>query len=170
MTKIEANIKMAAALRESSGPLMRYGLLTYDGSLRNPGFLSSYGSLRWSGFLVVVGSLMTAGFLTEVGSLEEDGFLSSTGSLERRGFLMCSGSPQDGAFVWDPQGGEPMIRVTVELPPDEARALAQFVKRTGFDDCKRLADRHDGGVELDDMRTGLDKLQRALAEAGFAPR
>jgi hypothetical protein len=34
-----------------------------------------------------------------------------------------------------------MTKVTVELPPDEARALAQFVKRTGFDDCKRLASR-----------------------------
>ena len=63
-----------------------------------------------------------------------------------------------------------MTRVLLELPPDEARALAQFVKRTGFDDCKGLASRYDGGVEADAMWEAICKLQRALAEAGFAPR
>jgi hypothetical protein len=32
-----------------------------------------------------------------------------------------------------------MTKIILDLPLDEARALAQFVKRTGFDDCKRLA-------------------------------
>jgi hypothetical protein len=59
-----------------------------------------------------------------------------------------------------------MIRIVLELPPDEARALAQFVKRTGSDDCRRLGSRHDGGVEAEAMW----EAQTALAEAGFAPR
>jgi hypothetical protein len=63
-----------------------------------------------------------------------------------------------------------MTKVTVELPPDEARALAQFVKRTGFDDCKRLGSRYDGGQEAEAMWEAINKLQTALAEAGFAPR
>jgi hypothetical protein len=63
-----------------------------------------------------------------------------------------------------------MTRVLLELPPDEARALAQFVKRTGFDDCKRLASRYDGGVEAEQMWSAVNKLRAALAEAGHAPR
>jgi len=63
-----------------------------------------------------------------------------------------------------------MATVIVELPPDEARALAQLVKRLGYDDAKRLSSRYDGGEERDAMLSGIDKLRRALAEAGFAPR
>jgi hypothetical protein len=63
-----------------------------------------------------------------------------------------------------------MPKVTVELPIDEARALAQFVKRLGYDDAERLSSRYDGGEERDAVLSGLDKLRRALAEAGFAPR
>ncbi len=63
-----------------------------------------------------------------------------------------------------------MTKIILDLPPDEARALAQFVKRTGFDDCKRLASRYDGGVEAEEMRAAIQKLQRALAESGYAPR
>jgi hypothetical protein len=63
-----------------------------------------------------------------------------------------------------------MTKVTVNLPPDEAAALAQFVKRLGYDDAERLSSRYDGGHERDLMLAGVDKLQRALAEAGFAPR
>jgi hypothetical protein len=62
------------------------------------------------------------------------------------------------------------MRIVLELPPDEGRALAQFVKRTGHDDCQRLASRYDGGQEADLMWSAVQKLQRALAEAGFAPR
>jgi hypothetical protein len=63
-----------------------------------------------------------------------------------------------------------MTKVTVDLPPDEAMALAQLVKRLGYDDAERLSSRYDGGHERDLMLAGVDKLQRALAEAGFGPR
>jgi hypothetical protein len=66
----------------------------------------------------------------------------------------------------------------ISLPPvivpdllhNEAMALAQLVKRLGHDDVERLSSRFDGGHERDLMLAGIDKLQRALAEAGFAPR
>jgi len=63
-----------------------------------------------------------------------------------------------------------MTKVTVDLPDDEAMALAQLVKRLGYDDAERLSSRYDGGAERDRMLAGVNKLQRALAEAGFAPR
>jgi hypothetical protein len=63
-----------------------------------------------------------------------------------------------------------MTKIILDFPPDEARAQAQFVKRTGFDDCKRLASRYDGGVEAEQMCSAVNKLRAALAEAGHAPR
>ncbi len=63
-----------------------------------------------------------------------------------------------------------MTKITVDLPNDEAMALAQLVKRLGYDDAERLSSRYDGGHERDLMLAGINKLQRALAEAGFAPR
>jgi hypothetical protein len=63
-----------------------------------------------------------------------------------------------------------MTRVIVDLPSDEATALAQLVKRLGYDDAERLSSRYDGGEERDAMLSGINKLRRALAEAGFAPR
>jgi hypothetical protein len=63
-----------------------------------------------------------------------------------------------------------MTKVVVELPPDEALALAQMMKRLRYDDAERLSSRYDGGAERDLMLSGIDKLQRALAEAGFSPR
>ena len=63
-----------------------------------------------------------------------------------------------------------MTTIIVDLPPDQAMALAQLVKRLGYDDAQRLSSRHDGGHERDLMLSGIDKLQRTLAEAGFAPR
>ena len=63
-----------------------------------------------------------------------------------------------------------MTRVVLELPPDEAEALAQLVKRTGVDDCRLRASRYDGGLEADLMSSVVQKLERALAETGFAPR
>jgi hypothetical protein len=63
-----------------------------------------------------------------------------------------------------------MKKNIIELPPEQGHALAQFVKRTGFDDCQRLGSRHDGGVEAEEMWAAVNKLQRALREAGFAPR
>jgi hypothetical protein len=63
-----------------------------------------------------------------------------------------------------------MTRVTLDLPDDQARALAQLAKRFTHDHCKLLASRYDGGEEADAMWQGVLKLQRALAEAGLAPR
>lgn len=63
-----------------------------------------------------------------------------------------------------------MKKVVLELPDDQAMALAQLAKRLGYDDAERLSSRYDGGEERDAMLAGIDKLQRALAEAGFAPR
>ena len=60
--------------------------------------------------------------------------------------------------------------IALDLPPDEAHALAQLVKRLDRSDCERLSNRYDGGQERDAMIMGIDKVQRALAEAGFAPR
>ena len=63
-----------------------------------------------------------------------------------------------------------MNKILLELPPDEGRALAQFVKRTGFGDCERLGNRHDGALEAEAMWAALQKLQQALREIGFNPR
>ena len=63
-----------------------------------------------------------------------------------------------------------MKKIIVELPNDEAIALAQLTKRIGYDDCERLSDRHDGGAECLAMLASIDKLRRALCEAGFVPR
>jgi hypothetical protein len=63
-----------------------------------------------------------------------------------------------------------MTRILLELPDGQAMALAQLVKRLGYDDAERLSSRYDGGEERDAMLAGIDKLQRALADAGFAPR
>jgi hypothetical protein len=60
--------------------------------------------------------------------------------------------------------------IALDLPPDEALALAQLVKRLDRSDCERLSNRYDGGQERDAMIAGVDKPQRALAEPGFAPR
>jgi len=58
--------------------------------------------------------------------------------------------------------------VALDMPPDEAHAIAHLVKR--LDRSERLSHRYDRGAERDAMIAGIDKLQRALAEAGFAPR
>jgi hypothetical protein len=63
-----------------------------------------------------------------------------------------------------------MTKIVLDLPRDEAMALAQLAKRFTYDDAERLSSRYDGGEERDAMFAGIDKLQRALAEAGFAPR
>jgi hypothetical protein len=60
--------------------------------------------------------------------------------------------------------------ITLDLPRDEAHALAQLVKRLNRSDCERLSNRCDGGQERDAMIAGIDELQRALKDAGFNPR
>jgi len=63
-----------------------------------------------------------------------------------------------------------MTRLTVDLLNAEAAALAQMCKRLSRGDCERLASRYDGGAEAEQMWAGVLSLQRALNEAGYAPR
>jgi hypothetical protein len=63
-----------------------------------------------------------------------------------------------------------MMKITIDLPDDQAMGLAQMVKRFTWDDAERFANRHDGGRERDAILEGTAALQRALADAGFAPR
>lgn len=67
-----------------------------------------------------------------------------------------------------------MKSIPLELPEDEAQALAQLVKRIGYDTIGRLSRRApsypDGRYEQDVMWSAIQMLQRQLAEAGFNPR
>jgi hypothetical protein len=63
-----------------------------------------------------------------------------------------------------------MKKIVIELPDDQAMALAQMVKRFTYDDAVRFANPHDGGREREGILEGTRTLQRALQEAGFAPR
>ncbi len=59
------------------------------------------------------------------------------------------------------------IALQVELPDELVWALAQFVKRLGFSDCRALAVSDE---EARQMMQASEILRRALAEAGYAPR
>jgi hypothetical protein len=66
-----------------------------------------------------------------------------------------------------------VITIPLELPPNEASAFSQFVKRVDYDTCVRLSSRfvfYSGRCECDVMWSALHMLRRQLAEAGFAPR
>lgn len=67
---------------------------------------------------------------------------------------------------------QPDERVTIQLglAPSDAWALAQMTKRFTYEHATSLSVRHDGGRERDTMLNGISTLQRALADAGFAPR
>lgn len=56
---------------------------------------------------------------------------------------------------------------TFWLSPDQAWALAQFVKRTGHSDCEKIAT-SDNQAYL--MMEGVNEIMRALEAEGFAPR
>lgn len=59
------------------------------------------------------------------------------------------------------------VHLAFDLPPAEALALAQFLKRVGLDDYSRLA------VDRDEAWTMLEageRVRKALADAGYAPR
>jgi hypothetical protein len=60
--------------------------------------------------------------------------------------------------------------IVLDLPANKAMALAQLVKRFGYDDAERMSARHSGGAEHEAMVNGVGKLQSALAGAGYAPR
>ena len=61
-------------------------------------------------------------------------------------------------------------QIVLDMPRDEAMALAQLTKRLDRADCERLSSRYDGGEERDAVVTAVDKLQAALAAAGYSPR
>ena len=63
-----------------------------------------------------------------------------------------------------------MTKIVLDLPDDQAMAIAQVVKRFTYEDAVRFANPHDGGRERDAILEGAIVLQRALREAGFAPR
>ena len=59
------------------------------------------------------------------------------------------------------------VHLAFDLPPDEALALAQFLKRVGLDDFRQLA------VDADEayaMQAAGERVRAALADAGYAPR
>jgi hypothetical protein len=60
-----------------------------------------------------------------------------------------------------------MTKIVLELPDDQAMALAQMCKRFCYEDAVRFA---IGGRERDAILDGTLTLQRALKDAGFAPR
>ena len=63
--------------------------------------------------------------------------------------------------------------IPLELPPNEAAAFSQFVKRVDYDTVGRLTARtvtYGGRTEHDTAWSALQMLRRELAEAGFAPR
>lgn len=59
------------------------------------------------------------------------------------------------------------VRIITDLPPQEAMALAQFCKRVGFNELRA------NSIDTDEayvMQDSIAKLQKSLAEAGYAPR
>lgn len=62
---------------------------------------------------------------------------------------------------------EDQVEVVLRLGEDDARALAQFVKRVGWSEFRALAVDDEEACRI---RVGVEALQRALATAGVAPR
>lgn len=60
-----------------------------------------------------------------------------------------------------------IVRIGVELPPAEALALAQFVKRVTWTEMRSCA---VDEAECYEIRAAIDKVRSALAEANYAPR
>lgn len=60
-----------------------------------------------------------------------------------------------------------MTIIQVELQEEEAWALAEFVKRAGHSDYRRLA---ASDQEAHEMQDAGKKVRAALAEKGIAPR
>lgn len=59
------------------------------------------------------------------------------------------------------------VQIEFQLHPAQALALAQFVKRVGWSEMRENAVSDDEACE---MKSALGELQKALADAGFAPR
>ena len=62
---------------------------------------------------------------------------------------------------------QPLVTVNLQLPPDQAWALAEFLKRAGFSDYRQLA---ASDAEAYDMQAAGEAIRRELAAAGIAPR
>ncbi len=62
---------------------------------------------------------------------------------------------------------EPSIKITAELPADQAWALAEFFKRAGFSDYRNKAQTDD---EAYLMRDAAESLRQAFADASIEPR
>jgi hypothetical protein len=63
--------------------------------------------------------------------------------------------------------------IPLELPPDEAAAFSQFLKRIDYDTVGRFAAvtvTYDGRAEHYVMWCAITTLRHQLAEAGHAPR
>lgn len=59
------------------------------------------------------------------------------------------------------------MRIEIELTEAQAWAIAQFLKRAGLDDYRKLAvDREEAYTMLD----AGEAIRRTLAEQGYAPR
>lgn len=58
------------------------------------------------------------------------------------------------------------VVVSLELPPQQAGALAQFVKRAGWHEFRRHAVDDDEAYEIS---AAVAALQKALADVGYAP-
>ena len=59
------------------------------------------------------------------------------------------------------------ITLHLELPDLEALALAQFVKRVGWQEFRQNAVDEDEAYMI---RAAIEKLQDALAQSGYSPR
>lgn len=59
------------------------------------------------------------------------------------------------------------VKVVLELPPDQALALAQMCKRITFEDVQRMS---ENPQEHDRMDSAITKLGSALKVAGSHPR
>jgi hypothetical protein len=85
-----------------------------------------------------------------------------------------SGKPHDIVrAVRDLVAGNAPVPIALTLPRAEATALAQFLKRIGFEDVAKFTSAtvtYNGLAEGEVIWSGVLMLQRALADAGYAPR
>lgn len=59
------------------------------------------------------------------------------------------------------------VTVTLELTPQEALALAQFVKRVGWSEFRQNAVDDDEAYVI---RDAVDRVAAGLAQVGYSPR
>lgn len=57
--------------------------------------------------------------------------------------------------------------ISIDLTSEESEALAQFLKRVGFSDFRKLSTSDE---EAYTMQSGAEKIRRFLAKDGFSPR